>query len=417
MRTLFLLTLIALFSGCNGDVDPDEDKQDAVATPELHTLSLEKSPKVTLTQAEIDGGWIQLFDGQSLVGWHANNDVDWHVNDDGEIQAKKGEAGLLLTNVPFADYELRCDYWVSQGANSGIFLRTVDNPKDPTTECYELNICDSHEKFKTASLVGRTHPSQEVTGEEVWKTFHITVEGDSITAKLDGVEVLDFFDESEGQRFTGAIGLQKNEGLVKFRNVYLKPIGGEPLFNGIDLDGWRVVPGSEGTFEVNEDDYSILAKGGLGFLETVDEWDNFILQFEAKTNGKDTNSGIFFRLNPGTKKSQSDGYELQIDSSVIGDDQSKPKNAGTGAVFRRTTARWVGSKDDEWFTATLVAHGDRFAVWVNGFQVTDWQDTRKADPNPRRGLKLGPGPFSLQAHDATTDISFRNLRVTEYPAK
>lgn len=438
MRILLALTLAVslLFSGCNNEAvdtgvklpvetaNANPAKSTPAASSELDTPPLQKEPVVTLTEHEITDGWIQLYDGQTLVGWHANNDVNWHINADGEIEADSGGIGLLLTNVPFADYELRCDYWVAKGANSGIFLRTVEEPKDPATECYELNICDSHPKFKTASLVGRTQPTKEVTGEETWKSFHVTIDGDSIKVKLDGEDVLDFTDTSEGRRRTGFIGLQKNEGLAKFRNVYLKPLSGMPLFNGTDLAGWRTVLGSKGKFEVV--DKTIHVTGGQGFLETEQAWDNFVLQFEAKTNGggssssssgSDINSGIFFRLNPGTEKNPSDGYELQIDNGITDNDRSKPKNAGTGSIFRRTLARWVGSDDQTWFAATLVAHGDHFSVWVNGFQVTDWTDKRTPDANPRRGLKLEAGPISLQAHDETTDADFRNLRLTKSPTE
>jgi hypothetical protein len=422
MRTLSLLAITVLFfSGCkeeavdNGVKQPTAPNTTKKAKETPHSLPLEKEPVVTLTAEELDNGWIQLFDGQTLSGWHANNDVNWHINDAGEIEADTGDAGLLLTNVPFADYELRCDYWVSKGANSGVFLRTVETPKNPAADCYELNIADSHKAFKTASLVARQQPIKEVSGEETWKTFHVTVEGNTIQAKLDGEDVLDFTDESDGQRTNGFIGLQKNEGLVRFRNVYLRPLGGTPLFNGIDLEGWVEVPGSKAKFEVV--DQSIHATGGLGFLETEEAWDNFILQFEAKTNGIDVNSGIFYRLNPGTKKNPSDGYEMQIDNGVTDSDRSKPKNSGTGSIFRRTVSRWVGTEDKKWFTATLIAHGDHVAVWVDGLQVTGWTDTRKTDANPRRGLKLGAGPISLQAHDETTDVLFRNLRITEYPVE
>ena len=43
--------------------------------------------------------------------------------------------------------------------------------------------------------------------------------------------------------------------------------------------------------------------------------------------------------------------------------------------------------DLKWFYKTIVADGPHVAVWVNGYQVTDWTDTRPADPNPRKGLR------------------------------
>lgn len=379
------------------------------------TLPLNGEPKLLLSAEELRDGWIQLFEGQTLSGWTANSDVDWHVTDDGLIEASQGEPGLLLTTVPFADFEFRCEYWVAKDGNSGIFLRTAPESSDPTKDCYEFNICDSREKFGTGSLVGRTEPSAKSLGEEKWRTCSIKVEGNHFTASLDGESVLDFKDETENLLTSGRIGLQKNAGLVKFRNVFVKPLGTRSLFNGKDLSGWHSVAGSKSEFAVA--DGAISANNGPGFLESDDAWSDFVLQFEAKTNGDGLNSGVFFRLIPGTEEAPSNGYELQIENVFANDDRTQPKdNAGTGAIFRRTKARWVVPNDHEWFTMTLIAHGPRIATWVNGFQVTDWEDTRPADPNPRRGSKLGAGPISLQGHDPTTDLHFRNLRVVAYPA-
>ena len=51
------------------------------------------------------------------------------------------------------------------------------------------------------------------------------------------------------------------------------------------------------------------------------------------------------------------------------------------------------------------------ATWVNGLQVTDYEDERAFDKNPRAGRRDEAGHLILQAHDAGTDVSFRNLRV------
>ena len=52
---------------------------------------------------------------------------------------------------------------------------------------------------------------------------------------------------------------------------------------------------------------------------------------------------------------------------------------------------------------------------LNGVQVTDWTDERPPNENPREGLCTAAGHFSLQGHDPTTDLSFRDLRVAELP--
>lgn len=381
----------------------------ATAESKAADTKFKSEPKIWLTPDEVRDGWLQLFDGQTLFGWKANNEVDWHVTEDGLIEASQGPAGLLNTTVPFQDYEFKCEYWIEKNANSGVFLRTVESPKDPASDCYELNMWDAAPEFKTASLVKRVKPTKEVTGEEVWKTLWVKVEGPRITAKFDGEEVLDYTDESPTRPKTGFIGLQKNAGKVRFKNIALKPLGAKPLFNGSDLSGWKKVDGSKSEFTVV--DGAIQAKNGPGFLESEGSWSDFVLQFEAKTNGDALNSGVFFRLIPGTKEAPSNGYEFQVQNGFKDGDRSKPADAGSGAIFRRTTARWVVANDREWFTATLVAHGARFASWINGVQVTDWEDDRAADANPRKGKKLEAGPISLQGHDPTTDLQFRNIRV------
>jgi hypothetical protein len=75
------------------------------------------------------------------------------------------------------------------------------------------------------------------------------------------------------------------------------------------------------------------------------------------------------------------------------------------------------AKDHEWFTMTVVAHGNHLATWVNGTQTVDWTDNRPLKDNARNGCCLEKGAVSIQGHDPTTDLSFRNLRIAELPKK
>ena len=316
-----------------------------------------------------------------------------------------------MTTVSFADFELRCDFRLQAGGNSGIFLRSSFAAQDPTQDCYELNICDSHPAFPTGSIVGRKKVEESLLGEASWRTFSVRAQGATITAALDGTRVMEFTDdESHSPHLkSGFVGLQKNEGQVAFRNIWLRPLGMQPLFNGQDLSGWHEVPGSKSRFTV--ENAAIHVSNGPGFLETNKVWDDFILQFDGKTNGALLNSGVFFRAQPGSKQAPSNGYEFQIHNGFENGDRSQPSDAGTGAIFRRTQARWIASDDESWFTATLIADGPHFATWVNGLQVSDWTDEREPDDNPRRGNRLEAGHISLQGHDPTTNLNFRKIRL------
>jgi hypothetical protein len=369
-------------------------------------------PTPPISAAELAEGWISLFDGKSLFGWRANSDLDWSVRD-GAIWADRGKPGLLLTTFQVADFEFRCEYLLEKGGNSGIFLRTPFLPKNPAKDCYELNMCDSHPKFPTGSIVGRKKADGTFRGEGEWMMMEVRVEGPRIRARLNGTPVIDFNDTSSSALRVGHIGLQMNGGVVAFRKIALRPLGTRELFDGRDLEGWHVVPGSKTQFDVA--DGTIHAAGGPGFLETNETFADFVLQFDAKTNGTNLNSGIFFRALRGTAKEPSNGYELQIQNGFKHGDRTDPVDAGTGAIYRRTKARWVIPDDRTWFTGTLIANKAHFSIWVNGVQVTDWTDPRRENPNPRRGRRLEAGHLSLQGHDRTTDLNFRRLRIADSP--
>ena len=188
-----LLGCLVLAAGCNVGEAPKEPRQLTLNDMVVETTSLDSDvaeavtdeatskasktkqpPKPLLTSDEIADGWIQLFDGETLFGWKPNSDVNWSVAD-GVITADKGtKPGLLLTSVPFADYELRCDFWMAKGGNSGVFLRTPAVPTDPGVDCYELNICDTHPQgFNTAKSLlndGLARAEFLKKGEAPWTT-------------------------------------------------------------------------------------------------------------------------------------------------------------------------------------------------------------------------------------------------------
>jgi hypothetical protein len=256
-----------------------------------------------------------------------------------------------------------------------------------------------------------------------WRTYEVQVNGDTVLVKLDGTEILVYTDPQPLWR--GRILLQFREGKVEFRKIKLKPLDLNPLLasedlNGEDLAGWTKNGESEFTMTA---DGELHVKGGRGYLETEPTspeqpafFGDFVLQLACKTNAEGLNSGLFFRCMPGDE--EMNGYESQIHNGFVGD-RTKPQDWGTGGIYRRedAKARRVVADDKTWFYKTIVADGPHIAVWVNGYQVTDWTDTRQPDDNPRNGLRTDPGTLMIQGHDPTTDILFRDIRAREMPER
>jgi Domain of Unknown Function (DUF1080) len=364
-----------------------------------------------LTAEEIAQGWISLFDGETTFGWKAHSNADWKV-EDGTLTATTGDQGMLCTTSNFADYTLKLEFKAEKNTNSGVFLRTapVVNKEEVATECYELNIANEENPFPTGSLVGRVKnisPAQH----DGWRSFEVTLQGPQVTVQYNGQKIVEYIDKQPLGR--GLIGLQFKEGKIAFRNIKLKPLNTKSIFNGRDLAGWKEYPEMASKFSVTPKQ-ELNVVNGKGQLESTNQYGDFLLQFDCITHAKLLNSGIFFRCIPGE---QMNGYECQIQNGFKDNDRNKPVDCGTGGIYRRIDARRVVADDESWFTTTLVATGDHISVWVNGFQVTDWTDTRKPDANPRKGLRTEPGTFMIQGHDPTTNISFRNLQVQELPPR
>lgn len=426
--TICLLLCIVL-AGCNSGEDSPQPEPQEITKPQISTGEAEsngskeepqqhpvllgvndEAPEpIPLDEDMLSNGWIRLFDGSTLYGWVSECDANWNV-ENGAITVSEGDVGLLRTVTTFTNYQLLLEFKSDAGTNSGVFLNTPGKPTDPASDCYELNIADADNPFPTGSLVAR----EKVEGDnhsQDWQTYDIHVEDGNIKAYLDGNLVLDYTDESPIRR--GYIALQHNEGAVAFRNVMIRPIGSQSLFNGQDLTGWIEYPKMESKFSVNDDGH-LYVEDGRGQLETEGSFADFILQLECLTHAPNLNSGIFFRCIPGDTMM---GYESQIHNGMKDGNPLVAIDHGTGGIFRRQQARRLVAADETWFHNTIIADGDHIAVWVNGYQVSNWRDDRKPDINPRRGLRTEAGSIMIQGHDPTTQISFRNLRILDLAAK
>jgi len=371
----------------------------------------------TLTPQEVQDGWILLWDGRTDYGWEWHGETVWSMAD-GVLSAKSGGAGWLGTTSTFGDYELKLEFRTAADGNSGVFLRSARQGQ-PHRTGYELQIYDTQPQgFNTGSLVfyAKAPPAKLIPDQ--WNSYEIRAEGSHFVVTLNGKVVLDAHNPAHA---AGVIGLQYNPGKpIDFRNIKLKPLGLQPLFNGRNLDGWQKVdrPNRPAVHEWSVQDGVLHVEGGAGQLETDKAFQNFVLQLGVRTKPPKPevhpNSGVFFR---GDKGAFWSGYESQIRNEYRNDDRRQPVDYGTGAIYFRVPAREIIPNDGEFFYKTIVAYGRHMAVWINGIQTSDWEDPRPEGKNARVQARLSGGVFSLQAHDPTTNLDFKDIRAVETPAR
>jgi hypothetical protein len=171
-------------------------------------------------------GWTTLIDGdKGLANFDVVGVANWSASD-GAVQASAGTppASFLVTRQSYTDVMVRAEFWSSEDANSGIFLRCQD-PKTITDEnCYEANIFDQRPDptYATGAIVKvakLTAPMIKAGGQ--WNVMEVTAKGSRLTVVLNGTKTADIDDSKLA---SGPIALQWGRGTIKFRKVQVKPI-------------------------------------------------------------------------------------------------------------------------------------------------------------------------------------------------
>src|SRR5258708_3903679 len=174
------------------------------------------------SQSSGQAGWVVLFDGKSLDQWNQIGDANWKLAD-GVVQADKGN-GFLVSKNAYKDFQIRAEFWVDEPANSGIFIRCSDPQKINSENAYEVNIFDTRPDpvYGTGAIVGvaKVVPMPKAAGK--WNVYEITAKGPVFTVVLNGQKTVD--GASDSKHPDGRIALQYGAGVVKFRNVDIKPL-------------------------------------------------------------------------------------------------------------------------------------------------------------------------------------------------
>ena len=163
--------------------------------------------------------WVTLFDGTNLNNFNAVGTANWKVGN-GMVEATSGN-GFLVSKESYGNFELRVEFWVDEGGNSGVYMRCQDASKIQDTTCYEANIFDKRpdQSGRTGAIVHVAKPLAIVDAGGKWNTYEITAKGPQLMVKLNGTLTA----QAEDAKFTnGPIALQYAAGTVRFRRVQIR---------------------------------------------------------------------------------------------------------------------------------------------------------------------------------------------------
>jgi hypothetical protein len=232
------------------------------------SFSFAQTPLNTLTAKEKGEGWHLLFDGKTSNGWVGANSDKFPVKENGwvvkdgmiTIQHSGGEeaknVGDIVTKDEYGAFDLRFDFRMSRGANSGVkYFVTLKEPTGGSAIGLEYQILDDavHPDAKLGvngdrtlaslyDLIPANKPASIIHPIGEWNTGRVVVYPDNrVEHYLNGVKVLEYVRKSAkyrelvkiskykiwkdfGEADKGHILLQDHGFEVNFRNIKIKTL-------------------------------------------------------------------------------------------------------------------------------------------------------------------------------------------------
>ncbi len=203
----------------------------------------------TLTKKEKTDGWELLFDGKSMDKWRGYQKEDmpegWVIEGDSIVMT--GGGGDIVTREQFDNFELKLEWKIQEGGNSGIFYRANEDHPRIYESAPEMQVLDNnkHNDGKNTltsaganyGLIAAVRDVTRPIGE--FNEVMILVNGNHVEHHLNGVKLLEYELGSDewkelvakskfkdwpdyGKLSKGYIGLQDHGDKVWYRNIKIR---------------------------------------------------------------------------------------------------------------------------------------------------------------------------------------------------
>jgi hypothetical protein len=216
-------------------------------------------PVNTLTAEEKAAGFKLLFDGKTTAGWRGYKMKEmppgWQVKDGILTRVAGGAGGKgagggddIVTKDQYDNFELRLQWRVGKGVNSGILYRVTEDAVTSWHVAPEMQVLDNagwgekETRHHAGALYDLYAPAKDVTrkpGE--WNDVKLIAAGNHIEHWLNGAKVVEceLFSDDWNERVAkskfkdksafakakkGHICLQDHSGRIEYRNIRLRVI-------------------------------------------------------------------------------------------------------------------------------------------------------------------------------------------------
>lgn len=179
-----------------------------------------------------------------------------------------------------------------------------------------------------------------------------------------------------------------------------KKDGWKLLWDGKTMEGLKAY----GRAEWSILDGALVAGGRGGWLGATEDYSNFVLKVDFRTEAPNINSGVYLRRSREEGDSHFLGYELQIRNPNPSDKGYDGKTGNHNGYYTGSFSGHLKSPNEpmiemgKWYTFEITAQGDHFVVLLNGVKVLD--DHQKDFPGGAIGLQ-----------HTGQKIEFRNFKI------
>ncbi|MBI2803376.1 MAG: DUF1080 domain-containing protein [Planctomycetes bacterium] len=190
---------------------------------------------------DLPRGFESLFNGKDLMGWKSTGNMKVWGAEGGVIYCQGGGGGWLMTEKEYDDFELRLEYKMPKGGNSGVGIRSPLKG-DPAYAGMELQLIDDEgwpgklQSWQHTGSIYDVVPARTIKNKPVgeWNTFKVIARKRKITVEQNGAILVeanldDYVEKHAKQhpgilRKAGHIGFQSYNKRVEFRKIFLKAL-------------------------------------------------------------------------------------------------------------------------------------------------------------------------------------------------
>jgi hypothetical protein len=408
--------------------------------------------------AEPPSGFLPLFNGKDLAGWHGLKTMDprkfdalsdsekekvlaegaddlkkhWRVEDG--IIKNDGQGVYLTTDKDYGDVELLIDFKIGPKGDSGVYLRGTPQVQiwdftEPTYKRFQAEKGSGGLWNNAAGAPGKDPLvlADKPIGE--WNTFRIIQVGARTTIYLNDKLVVDhailenYWNKSLPIPAKGPIQLQTHDHEILWRNIAIREIdteeanqilakhgaeGFKKVFNGKHLADWA---GSIENYEVKD---GVLCckehKGGAIYFNRE------LTDFQARVEFKlppGGNNGLAIRYPGHGDPAYAGMCELQILDDGHSMYKSIDKRQSHGSAYGMVAAhRGYLRPTGSWNFEEVTVKGPKVKVELNGTMIldADLSTVKEYMANSAHpGKELKSGYFGFAGH--SDPVEFRNVEI------